>query len=59
MYDLYYLYRIKYNVKLDLSLIMATLSYDDSDDTFLLGKKLTNGEQYWEVKELEVFKIIY
>ena len=35
-------------------------SYDESTkNTFLLGKKLTNGEQNWEVKELEIFKIIY
>ncbi len=27
--------------------------------TFLIEKALTNGEEYWDVKELEVFKIIY
>ena len=35
-------------------------SYDYSDEnTFVLGRKLTNGEEYWDVKELEVHKIIY
>jgi len=35
-------------------------SWDNtSENTFLLGRKLTNGEQYWEVKELEAYKIIY
>ena len=35
-------------------------SWDDSNNnTFLIGRKLTNGEEYWEVKELEVFKIVY
>lgn len=36
MYDLYYLYLSKYNVKLDLPLIMATLlySYDEIDQVF-------------------------
>ena len=35
-------------------------SWDNSsDNTFFNGKKLTNGEEYWDVKELEVFKIIY
>ena len=35
-------------------------SYDNNTyNTFLLGRKLTNGEEYWDVKELEVFKIIY
>ena len=32
---------------------------DNSTNTFLLGRKLTNGEEYWDVKELEVHKIIY
>ena len=27
--------------------------------TFQTNRKLTNGEQYWDVKELEVFKIKY
>ena len=26
---------------------------------FIEGRKIANGEEYWEVKELEVFKIIY
>ena len=34
-------------------------SYGDSGCTFVEGRKLTNGEKYWEVKELEVFKIQY
>ena len=35
-------------------------SYDNSSyNTFLSGRKLTNGEQYWDVKELEVHKITY
>ena len=35
-------------------------SYDNSSyNTFLLGRKLTNGEEFWDVKELEVHKIIY
>lgn len=36
MYDLYYLYLSKYNVKLDLPLIMSTLTYknDDIKDVF-------------------------
>ena len=34
-------------------------SFDNSSNTFLLGRKLTNGEQYWDVKELEVHKITY
>ena len=31
----------------------------DSNNTFFNGRKLTNGEEYWDVKELEAFKIIY
>ena len=35
-------------------------SWDESSgNTFVLGRKLTNGEQDWDVKELEVHKIIY
>jgi len=34
-------------------------SWDDSSCTFTQGRILTNGEQYWDVKELEVFKINY
>jgi len=35
-------------------------SWDDSNNnTFLTGRKLTNGEEYWEVKELEAYKIVY
>ena len=33
-------------------------SYDD-DNTFFNGKKFTKGEGYWDVRELEAFKIIY
>ena len=35
------------------------ISYDNSSNTFLLGRQLTNGEEYWDVKELEVYKITY
>ena len=34
-------------------------SWDDYRNTFLLGRKLTNGEEFWDVKELEVYKITY
>ena len=29
------------------------------ESTFLTNNELTNGEQYWDVKEIEVYKIIY
>ena len=32
---------------------------NSSYNTFVLGRKLTNGEEYWDVKELEVHKIVY
>ena len=31
----------------------------DNNTTFILDRKLTNGEQFWDVKELEVYKIEY
>ena len=34
-------------------------SYDSPGNTFVLDRKLTNGEEYWDVKELEVYKIEY
>ena len=34
-------------------------SFDHSSNTFVLGKKMTNGEQNWDVKELEVHKISF
>jgi len=34
-------------------------SWSDNQNTFLMGKKLTNGEDFWDVKELEVHKILY
>ena len=35
-------------------------SFDHPEgNTFITGRKLTNGEEYWNVKELEVYKIIY
>ena len=34
-------------------------SYDSLQCTFADKRVLTNGEQYWDVKELEVYKIIY
>ena len=32
---------------------------NSSRNTFLLDRQLTNGEEYWDVKELEVYKISY
>ena len=35
-------------------------SYDNAyENTFVSDRKLTNGEEYWDVKELEVHRIIY
>ena len=34
-------------------------SYDSDNCTFIRNRLLTNGEEYWDVKELEVYKIIY
>ena len=35
-------------------------SYESmNNNTFIIGRKLTNGEEYWNVKELEAFKINY
>ena len=34
-------------------------SFDSYKNTFLSGRKLTNGEEYWDVKELEVYKLTY
>ena len=35
-------------------------SYDDKkENTFIPGRVLTNGEKYWDIKELEVYKIKY
>ena len=34
-------------------------SHDSSNNTFFTGRKLTKGEKSFEVKELEVFKIVY
>ena len=33
--------------------------YKDESSTFLSDRILTNGEEYWDTKEVEVFKIIY
>ena len=33
-------------------------SWNNSQNTFVENQKLTNGEEYWDVKELEVFQII-
>ena len=41
MYDLYYLYLTKYDVKLDLPLIMSTLTFN-SDDTYTVFKMNLN-----------------
>ena len=34
-------------------------SWNTPSCTFIEGRKLTNGEEFWDVKELEVFKIQY
>ena len=34
-------------------------SYKTDENTFITSRNLTNGEEYWDVKELEVFKIVY
>ena len=35
-------------------------SFDNhSGSTFKIKRELTNGEEFWDVKELEVFKITY
>ena len=33
--------------------------YKDKTNTFLSDRILTNGEELWNVKEIEVYKIIY
>lgn len=33
--------------------------HEPRQNKFIEGRKIANGEEYWEVKELEVFKIIY
>ncbi len=33
--------------------------YDELDNTFISGRKLTKGEQYFKVKEIEVYQINY
>ena len=40
MYDMYYLYKNKYNVNLDLPLIMATLYYNDVELPVVFSKNL-------------------
>ena len=34
-------------------------SFDNESSIFLRNRLLTNGEEYWDVKELEVYKITY
>ena len=34
-------------------------SFEFHENTFFIERKLTNGEEFWDVKELEVHKIIY
>ena len=34
-------------------------SYDNAKNSYLLGTKLTNWEEFWDFKELEVHKIVY
>ena len=33
--------------------------YKDKSSTFLSDRILTNGDRFWETKEVEVYKIIY
>ena len=47
-------------IYLDYNTLNKGISWEDSsENVFLLGRKLTNGEENWYVKELEAFKIIY
>ena len=47
-------------IYLDYKTLNKGISFDNSNyNTFFNGRKLTNGESNWEVKEIEVFKIIY
>ena len=50
MYDLYYLYLTKYNVKLDLSLLMSTLSFNN-DDIYTTFKLNLNDYERKEIVE--------
>ena len=34
-------------------------SFESPQNTFFNERKLTNGEEFWDVKELEVHKIIF
>ena len=57
LYDLYYLYKSKYNVNLDLSLLISTLIYnsDDYENTFYLNlsdyERESIVEQDWKPSE--------
>ena len=42
MYDIYYLYKNKYNISLDLPLIMSALYYGDEDLPSVFAKNLNN-----------------
>lgn len=42
MYDIYYLYKNKYNIKLDLPLIMATLYYNNEQLPVVFSNNLNN-----------------
>ena len=33
--------------------------YNALYSSFTMGRKITNGEQYWDVKEIEIYKIEY
>ena len=33
--------------------------YYEQYSSFTMGRKITNGEQYWDVKEIEIYKIEY
>ena len=46
---------IYFNGSLDKGQSFSNLS----GNTFLTDRKLTNGDEFWEVKELEVFQIKY
>ena len=33
--------------------------YNEQYSSFTMGRKIINGEQYWDVKEIEIYKIEY
>ena len=55
-------YEIYFNKTLDYGISYGNLKENNNNKnsyTFFNGMKLTNGERNWNVKELEVYKIIY